>query len=138
MAIFLFQMSGFRKPEGPDIEGAVLDINSVFKSFSPDFVNLTAGDISKLKGAYQEIDKFLSVAKASGDLKKLEIAEHWLSQLNLPRGDSAAKLVFLESRLHEIGIKKTNASGIFSDLVQAGVNKLSEGAQKQKAANSYG
>ena len=138
MAFLLFQATGFRKPGEPDIENAVMAINSVFNAVSPDFSTLTQQDIAKLNGAYKEITDFLSVAKASGDQKKLEVAEHWLKQMNLPRSDSASKLLFLEGRLNELGSRQTNASSILADMVQSGVNKLSDGAQKAKATSKYG
>jgi hypothetical protein len=126
-------LTSFGSPSEPAIENAVMAINSVFKAFSPDFTNLAPQDIAKLNGAYREITNYLSVAKASGDQKKIETAEHWLNQLSLPRGDSASKLVFLEGRLNELGNRQTPASNILADLIQSGVNKISEGAQKAKA-----
>ena len=61
--------------------------------------------------------------------EKIDVAEHWLKQLNLPRDDSASKLVFLEGRLSGFGSKQTDASDIFASLIRGQVNKASAGAQ---------
>lgn len=122
--------TSFGSPSEPALENAVMTINTLFKAVSPDFTTLTPADIAKLNGAYKEITDYLSVAKASGDKKKIEAAEHWLKQLNLPRDDYAGKLVFLEGRLNELGNRKTEASSILSSLVGGQVNKASAGAQR--------
>ncbi|MFA6908243.1 MAG: hypothetical protein WC263_05455 [Candidatus Micrarchaeia archaeon] len=122
--------TSFGSPSEPAIEKAVLAINSVFNAVSPDFSTLTPNEVAKLNGAYKEITNYLAVAKASGDQKKIDTAEHWLKQLNLPRDDSASKLVFLEGRLNGLGNKQTEASNILASIIGSQVNKASMGAQK--------
>ena len=122
--------TGFGSPSEPAIENAVITINTVLKAFSPDWQNPTPTDIARLNGAYREITDYLMVAKASGDQKKIDMAEHWLKQLDLPRDTSAGKLVFLEGRLNWLGNKQTDASNILSTLVGSQVDKASRGAQQ--------
>ena len=121
-------------PSEPALENAVTTINTIFKSYSPDWSTLTPTDIAALNKAYKDISDYVAIAKVLHDQKKIDIAEHWMKQLNLPRSDSASKLVFLEGRLDNLG-SPTNAraSSLFAGMIQFGINKLSDGAQQAKA-----
>jgi hypothetical protein len=121
-------------PSEPVLQNAVTTINEIFKTSPPDIYNLSSQQIAALRGAYNDISNYLAVAKASGNQKKVEMAEHYMQKLNLPRSDSSSKLVFLEGRLNNVGIAtNSRASNFFADIIQSGINQLSDTAQKAKA-----